>query len=156
MNRNYIVSDDILIYSIGKAYNINPSYVCVCETKGVGQHVSSGKRCPRVVRSSWAEEKQPKTINRIGSKGLYVYIHTIIIIIIHVSTTPTYIIIYNIYKTYSYIVHVESIIQCRTCVYFFRDRLKPIHEHLFCHCYSFSPLAFYGLPEIYRVYLVRD
>jgi len=134
MNRHYIVSNDIRIYSIGNTYIyefVVSVCVCVCETNGVGLHARSGKRCLRVVRSSWAEEKPPKTTTTttIGSvqRG-YTYIY---ILLLFTCLLHQHIYIYIIIYRYSYIVHVARIIhilyiQCRACVYFFfrvRDRL---------------------------------
>jgi len=71
MNRHYIVSNDIYtnvyIYILYNMVHIMYKAVsmCVCEMIGVGLHARSGKRCLQVVRSSWAEEKPPKTT--IGS-----------------------------------------------------------------------------------------
>lgn len=91
--------------------------VCMCETNGVGLHARSGKRCLLVVRSSWAEEKPPKTTTTIGSvqRGYtYIYILLLFTCLLHRH-------IYSIIYRYSYIVHVAPIMYIiqGVCVFFF-------------------------------------
>lgn len=97
--------------------------MCVCETNGVGLHARSGKRCLLVVRSSWAEEKPPKTTTTIGSvqRG-YTYIYILLLFTCLLHRHICICIYYSIIYRYSYIVHVASIIyimQQGVCVFFF-------------------------------------
>jgi len=119
--------------------------MCVWNDRCRTIHARSGKWCLQVVRSSWAEEKPPKTTIGSVQRG-YRYVYTYYYYYSRVYYTDICIYIYIImYKVLVYRVQVMCIIiiyiyriihYCRArpvCVCYFRvrDRLEPIHS-LFC------------------------